>query len=436
MNTFKFKSWYLATKKIVASFIDKIDPYFKKFRDKAKEETSLERFIELEPTRTKSVFPIHAFSWRFRLIGGVVVLTWYAIYQMTAVLYLIVAGYIVAIAIERFIIFWQGLWAMRSFAITIAYALLFIFMLSGLLVLVPFLITQVNKMIQILLEGITTLQDILQNEGLVSLIERMYLPWVIKDRMLANTADQGWVEFVQAWLANNLDQFISFGSSSLKSAWSLAVSLVNDLINLLFQIGIVLTIAVFFSLEKINVSRFLASFTKHPYLTLIKLEKLYKRLGHRLEGQLLLCVIIWFLVALWLRIISWFGIDLPDKGSLALIAWLTEFVPYIWPIIGSIPALLVAVIAYGRKGLLVTILLYRVVQLLENNIIVPALMSHKLGVSPLVIFLCMLLGASLFGFLWILFAVPIAVIVTIFFTHPRKKHLQTTENSPSSTEDS
>lgn len=54
-------------------------------------------------------------------------------------------------------------------------------------------------------------------------------------------------------------------------------------------------------------------------------------------------------------------------------------------------------------------------------------MSHKLGVSPLVIFLCMLLGASLFGFLGVLLAVPLAVIISILASKEqdisRKKQL-------------
>ena len=60
-----------------------------------------------------------------------------------------------------------------------------------------------------------------------------------------------------------------------------------------------------------------------------------------------------------------------------------------------------------------TLLLYRAIQQTENNIIVPAVMSQKLSVNPLVIFLCMLLGATLFGFLGVLLAVPLAVIVSI-----------------------
>lgn len=61
--------------------------------------------------------------------------------------------------------------------------------------------------------------------------------------------------------------------------------------------------------------------------------------------------------------------------------------------------------------------MYRAIQFLENNLIVPAVMAQKLGINPLVIFLSMLMGATLFGFLGILLAVPLAVIVTILASY-------------------
>ncbi|USN54352.1 MAG: AI-2E family transporter [Candidatus Peribacteria bacterium] len=44
-------------------------------------------------------------------------------------------------------------------------------------------------------------------------------------------------------------------------------------------------------------------------------------------------------------------------------------------------------------------MLYWFIQWLENNILVPLVMYHALGISPLMILMCMLLGASILGFL-------------------------------------
>jgi len=40
-------------------------------------------------------------------------------------------------------------------------------------------------------------------------------------------------------------------------------------------------------------------------------------------------------------VMSLFGLEIPQKGSLALIAGLTELVPYLGPILGGLPAVLV-----------------------------------------------------------------------------------------------
>ncbi|MDP2669671.1 MAG: AI-2E family transporter [bacterium] len=327
MNT--LRSRYLDLKKKLSPVIDVVQPYLDKLHIDQPSEDDLEDIPTSNPALQESSFPINLFSRKFWLIGGLVVLIAYGLHQISSVLYLIISGYIVAIALERFILFRERLGCKRGFAIGIAYFVLVVLMLSGILVLIPFIVTQISKILQILLDAIQTLQHILETEGLVSLISNLYLPAVIKHRILVNTADQGWVDLLQTTLSNNLNQFISLGSSGLKSAGSLAVSLVNGFFNIFIKVIIVLTIAVFFSLEKIKVIRFISSMTKYPYQTAEKLETLYTKLGHRLEAQLLLSIIIGVLVALGLVVIGRFGIDLPDKSSLALIAGLTEFIPYI-----------------------------------------------------------------------------------------------------------
>jgi predicted PurR-regulated permease PerM len=80
-----------------------------------------------------------------------------------------------------------------------------------------------------------------------------------------------------------------------------------------------------------------------------------------------------------------------------------------------LPALLIAWLSYGWLGVGVIAILYYIIQQSENNILIPLVMYNVLGVSPLLIFLCMVIGGSLFGFLGILLAVPFAVILNILF---------------------
>ncbi len=80
-----------------------------------------------------------------------------------------------------------------------------------------------------------------------------------------------------------------------------------------------------------------------------------------------------------------------------------------------VPAILVGIASYGFKGLVVVLILYWIIQQSENNILVPLVMNRTLGISPLIIFISMIIGGTIFGFLGVLMAVPIAVVINILF---------------------
>jgi len=121
------------------------------------------------------------------------------------------------------------------------------------------------------------------------------------------------------------------------------------------------------------------------------LMKLYRKLGLWLRGQGLLCLSIFVLVGIGLNVLSWIGFDLPNKMTLAIIAWMVEFIPYLWPFLGMFPALLIALSQYGFYWFLAVLIMYTLIQQSENNILVPMVMSHTLGSSPLLILICMIM---------------------------------------------
>jgi predicted PurR-regulated permease PerM len=174
---------------------------------------------------------------------------------------------------------------------------------------------------------------------------------------------------------------------------------------------------VLFSIQKSSVMKFISGLRgerkyKFAYM---KLERIYKKLGIWLKSQLLLCIFIWGMVLLALWILSLFGMNIPQKWSLALIAGITELIPYIGPLIWWFVAVLVAFIHFGRTGALIVGAIFIVIQRLENNVLIPVLMNRTLGVNPVIIFISMIIGWLIIGFLWVLLAVPISVIITLLF---------------------
>ncbi|NOZ43597.1 MAG: AI-2E family transporter [bacterium] len=111
----------------------------------------------------------------------------------------------------------------------------------------------------------------------------------------------------------------------------MAVNFFSWLAGTIGKSAIVLTLSVLFSIEKDAVIRFIAGIAgskKREYLE-IKVKKIYKKLGLWLKGQALLCLFVAIAVLLALLIMSLFGLTIPQKGSLAVIAGLTELVPYL-----------------------------------------------------------------------------------------------------------
>jgi len=109
-----------------------------------------------------------------------------------------------------------------------------------------------------------------------------------------------------------------------------------------------------------------------------------------------------------------FGIDTEKTFTLALISGIMEFIPYLGPIIALIPALIIG-FGLGFKAAITITILYIIIQQIENNILVPYVMSKSLDLSPFLVFVVMFIGASLGGIMGIILAVPLTGIARIIY---------------------
>jgi predicted PurR-regulated permease PerM len=136
-------------------------------------------------------------------------------------------------------------------------------------------------------------------------------------------------------------------------------------------------------------------------------ERVFRRW---LRGQLLLCLAVGVATFAGLLLLS-ATVD-PIFGRfavlLAVIAGILELLPIIGPIISMVPTVLLAATT-GRLELIVAVvLLYLVVQQLENNLLVPKIQGDAIELHPAVVILALAVGAAIAGFLGAIFALPIA----------------------------
>ncbi len=174
-------------------------------------------------------------------------------------------------------------------------------------------------------------------------------------------------------------------------------------------IGVVV-ITFYMLVEENAIKRFVRAIAPEnyqPYLILLS-NKIQDKISEWLKGQLILLLIIGAMSYVGLLIL---GVDY--ALVLALWAGLTEFIPFLGPFLGAIPAVFIAFTISPLKALLV-IGLYILIQQLENHFIVPRVMSKAVGLNPLIIIIIMLVGAKLAGIIGIILAVPVALMVEVF----------------------
>jgi predicted PurR-regulated permease PerM len=131
------------------------------------------------------------------------------------------------------------------------------------------------------------------------------------------------------------------------------------------------------------------------------------------RGQLLFSLIMGASAALGLYIFGLLGI-FPAGQTYALFFGafygLMEFIPYIGPIIGPLPAVLVALFVNPISAVWV-ILLFVALQQLEGHIVAPQVFRISLRINPILIILGLLVGYQIYGIAGALLALPIAAVL-------------------------
>lgn len=135
------------------------------------------------------------------------------------------------------------------------------------------------------------------------------------------------------------------------------------------------------------------------------------KLGLYIVGQGILSLTISILA-----LIAYSLIGLPNAFVLALAAGVLEAVPMVGPLLGAIPAALVAW-SISPDRLIWVIVATTIIQQLENSLLVPRIMKSTVGVNPFVTLLALFAFTTLFGIPGALMAIPIAAIIQLVLNH-------------------
>ena len=99
---------------------------------------------------------------------------------------------------------------------------------------------------------------------------------------------------------------------------------------------------------------------------------------------------------------------------MALLAGLLEVVPTLGPTLSAIPATIVA-LTISPTMAIVIILTYILIQMLENQLIVPKIMERAVGLNPVIVILGVSIGANLMGIVGALLSIPFISFVIVLY---------------------
>lgn len=140
-------------------------------------------------------------------------------------------------------------------------------------------------------------------------------------------------------------------------------------------------------------------------------KKIDNILSTYINGQLIVALVIGVLM-----FIGYIIIGMPNALLMGVFSLITSVIPFIGPLLGILPAILIALTM--DFGLVIKIIITAlVVQQLEGNLITPNIMGNKLKLHPLAVIIIVIVSINLFGIIGAFIGTPLfLVLVTIFKT--------------------
>jgi predicted PurR-regulated permease PerM len=131
-------------------------------------------------------------------------------------------------------------------------------------------------------------------------------------------------------------------------------------------------------------------------------------LRHWLLGQLLSMVAVGVMIGVGLALL---GIPLPL--ALGVLAGFFDFVPIIGPLFSAVPAVLLAFLISPWHALYTVLLFVLVNTVIESHLVVPLIQRYTVALPPALTMVALVLMGSLFGFLGVLLAIPLAATLLV-----------------------
>jgi len=223
---------------------------------------------------------------------------------------------------------------------------------------------------------------------------------------------------LKGYLAQAIQQVYLYLSVSINSIIKLSTGIGNGVINSF--------IGLFISFYLLKDHEFFKKIYLNAMSLMIKESKI-KRINKTIfeindiiskfiRGQLLDGLIVGIISSIGLSII---GLDFAIL--IGLTAGIANVIPYVGPLIGCIPAIIVGILSPNPIMALWAVILLLAVQQLDGAVISPKIVGDSMGLHPIFIMMAVIIGGNLAGVLGMLLSVPVAGIIKLFLMKLMRK---------------
>jgi predicted PurR-regulated permease PerM len=139
------------------------------------------------------------------------------------------------------------------------------------------------------------------------------------------------------------------------------------------------------------------------------IQEVNRIIGGYIRGQLFVCLVLagCSFLAFWIA-------GVPYPLLLGIIIGVTDIIPYFGPIIGAVPAILIAS-TVSTKMIITVIIVVIILQFVESNILGPYIVGKSIHMHPVLIMLALIVGGEIGGIVGMILAIPCLAIIKVIY---------------------
>ncbi len=219
-------------------------------------------------------------------------------------------------------------------------------------------------------------------------------------------------------MTKTINDLVAKAQGSLMGSLSGLFSKVYGALTSAFRLVLIIIFSFYFSVDKEKFTLKVKKSIPNKYRDDLAFlaNRIDVALQQFIRGRMLMAIFVGILTMIYLLILR---VDFAI--IIGLITCVADIIPYVGPLLGCVPAVLFALVDSPAKAFWVLVL-FLVVQWVENNILAPKLIGDSTGLNPLLILISIIIGGGIFGVWGMVISVPITSIICILIDFAKLKY--------------